>query len=57
MVQLFVKTNLIDKGTICVHVRGGEDEIDEDSVFSCAELSSFVSRHTNIKKDQFYLIN
>ena len=55
MVQLFVKTNLIDKGTIRVHLRDGEDEIDEDSVFSCAELSSFVSRHTNIKKDQFYL--
>lgn len=57
MVQLFVKTNLPDIGTVRVHVRDEKDRNDciDDSIFSCSELSSFVSRQTNIEKDRFYL--
>ena len=57
MVQLFVKTNLSDNGTFCVHVREGRhvNDSNDDSVFSCSELSNFVSRHTNIGEDRFYL--
>ena len=57
VLQLFVKTSVPGIKTVRVHVREGKKCIDDEntSVFSCSELTSFVSCHTKIGTDKFYL--